>query len=90
MTRLTQLSCQKIQVVGFTDGSNRILGPESSIETQVGVETRKFASIDVTGFAENVYFIRVERSFGTDSCYTSGPEKQSTVLNDYQPCRFHK
>lgn len=72
----------------FTERSNRVFRPERSTETQVGGETCKLASVDVTGFVENVDFIGVERSLGADRRHTSGPEKPSAMFKYYRPCQF--
>lgn len=60
----------------LTDGPHRVVGPECGGEAEVGVETGKLASINVTGFVKDVDFIGVERTCSTDSCYTPGPENR--------------
>lgn len=44
----------------FTDGPDRIVGPERGAEAELGVKTGMLAPIDVTGFVQDVDFIRVE------------------------------
>lgn len=44
----------------FTDGPDGIVGPEGGAEAEPGVKTGMLASIDVTGFVQDVDFIRGE------------------------------
>lgn len=44
----------------FTDGPDGIVGPERGAEAELGVKTGMLASIDVTGFVQDVDFIGVE------------------------------
>lgn len=44
----------------FTDGPDGIVGPERGAEAEPGVKTGMLASINVTGFVQDVDFIGVE------------------------------
>lgn len=44
----------------FTDGPDGIVGPEGGAEAELGVKTGLLASIDVTGFVQDVDFIGAE------------------------------